>query len=126
MHYVENGLINSLFGLLCWEAIFAAIPGAFFHPFHSAPADLHSADFRQRRAALFEACLGRLEDGSYRDAIRCRYRDKFGLQSPFVYWELLWRGTARTGARLPAGGPPARLVRTPAGGYPGNAPACRT
>ena len=52
-------------------------------------ADLHSADFRQRRAALFEACLGRLEDGSYRDAIRCRYRDKFGLQSPFVYWELL-------------------------------------
>lgn len=22
-------------------------------------------------------------------AIRCRYRDKFGLQSPFVYWELL-------------------------------------
>lgn len=89
MHYVENGLINSLFGLLCWEAIFAAIPGAFFHPFHSAPADLHSADFRQRRAALFEACLGRLEDGSYRDAIRCRYRDKFGLQSPFVYWELL-------------------------------------
>ncbi|PXB94087.1 nuclease, partial [Pseudomonas aeruginosa] len=89
VHYVENGLINSLFGLLCWEAIFAAIPGAFFHPFHSAPADLHSADFRQRRAALFEACLGRLEDGSYRDAIRCRYRDKFGLQSPFVYWELL-------------------------------------
>ncbi|MDO2211728.1 hypothetical protein Q2457_24850, partial [Escherichia coli] len=58
VHYVENGLINSLFGLLCWEAIFAAIPGAFFHPFHSAPADLHSADFRQRRAALFEACLG--------------------------------------------------------------------
>ncbi|MDQ4336615.1 nuclease Fan1, partial [Pseudomonas aeruginosa] len=49
VHYVENGLINSLFGLLCWEAIFAAIPGAFFHPFHSAPADLHSADFRQRR-----------------------------------------------------------------------------
>lgn len=77
VHYVENGLINSLFGLLCWEAIFAAIPGAFFHPFHSAPADLHSADFRQRRAALFEACLGRLEDGSYRDAIRCRYRDQF-------------------------------------------------
>ncbi|WP_440447174.1 VRR-NUC domain-containing protein, partial [Pseudomonas aeruginosa] len=37
----------------------------------------------------FEACLGRLEDGSYRDAIRCRYRDKFGMQSPFVYWELL-------------------------------------
>ncbi|MGV8604226.1 VRR-NUC domain-containing protein, partial [Pseudomonas aeruginosa] len=60
-----------------------------FHPFHSAPADLPSADFRQRLAALFEACLGRLEDGSYRDAIRCRYRDKFGMQSPFVYWELL-------------------------------------
>jgi hypothetical protein len=33
VHYVENALINSLFGLLCWEPVFAALPGAFFHPF---------------------------------------------------------------------------------------------
>jgi hypothetical protein len=86
VHYVENALINSLFGLLCWPAIFAPIPGAFFHPFHSAPADLHSPDFYPRRAALFEECLDQLESGAYRTTIRERFVSKFGLQSPFVFW----------------------------------------
>jgi len=27
VHYVENALLCSLFGLLCWEAIFAPLPG---------------------------------------------------------------------------------------------------
>jgi hypothetical protein len=48
VRYVENGLINSLFGLLCWPAIFAAIPGAFFHDFHHGPADLVSGHFYGR------------------------------------------------------------------------------
>ncbi|QOY96202.1 VRR-NUC domain-containing protein [Massilia sp. UMI-21] len=87
--YVENALANSLFGLLCWRAVFAAIPGAFFHPFHRGPADLHSPDFSQRRQAEFAACLARLDDGSYRDAIRATYRDKAGIASPFVYWGAL-------------------------------------
>jgi hypothetical protein len=89
VYYVENALINSLFGLLCWDAVFAAIPGAFFHPFHHGPADLHSADFPRRRAAHFAACLARLDDGSYRDTIVANYAAKQGLQSPFVYWEVL-------------------------------------
>ena len=46
--YVENALINSLFGLLCWDAIFQPLPGAFFHPFHAAPADLFERDFVAR------------------------------------------------------------------------------
>lgn len=87
--YVENTLFNSLFGLLCWPAIFAPLPGAFFNPFQSGPADLHQPDFLARRAALFDGCLASLHDGSYRDVMRERYRSKFGLQSPFVYWHLL-------------------------------------
>lgn len=87
--YVENTLICSLFGLLCWEAIFAPVPGAFFHPFQAAPADLHDGAFRQRRAALFDACLARLADGSYRDAIRHNFAAKQGMQSPFVFWSML-------------------------------------
>ena len=87
--YVENALINSLFGLLCWPAIFAPLPGAFFHPFQSGPADLSAPDFAQRRAALFEACLAQLDDGSWRDAIVQCYADKQGLQSPFVFWGTL-------------------------------------
>ncbi|MEE1886574.1 VRR-NUC domain-containing protein [Pseudomonas carassii] len=89
VHYVENTLFNSLFGLLCWEAIFAPVPGAFFHPFQSGPQDLHDVDFQQRRAALFDACLGRLDDGSHRQAIRDCYQAKQGLQSPFVFWQML-------------------------------------
>ncbi|MGE8321344.1 MAG: VRR-NUC domain-containing protein, partial [Comamonas sp.] len=87
--YVENALVNSLFGLLCWPAIFAPLPGAFFHPFQSGPADLGAPDFVPRRAALFEACLAPLDDGSWRDVIRQRFADKQGLQSPFVFWGVL-------------------------------------
>ncbi|WP_367237132.1 VRR-NUC domain-containing protein [Pseudomonas sp. Rh2] len=86
VHYVENTLFNSLFGLLCWDAIFAPVPGAFFNPFQSGPQDLHDSDFQQRRAALFDACLARLDDGSYRQAMRECYIAKHGLQSPFVFW----------------------------------------
>jgi hypothetical protein len=87
--YVENALINSLFGLLCWSAVFSAIPGAFFHPFHRAPADLHSADFHRRREREFDACLGQLDDGRYQDTIRATYDSKRGIASPFVTWETL-------------------------------------
>jgi hypothetical protein len=87
--YVENALANSLFGLLCWRAVFAAIPGAFFHPFHRGPADLNSPDFHLRREAEFAACLAQLEDGSYRDTILANYREKAGIASPFVYWGAL-------------------------------------
>lgn len=87
--YVENTLLNSLLGLLCWEAIFAPLPGAFFHPFHAAPADLTRADFYTRRAERFEACLRTLGDGSYREHIRKRYREKLGTQCQFVSWGLL-------------------------------------
>ncbi len=89
VHYVENGLINSLFGLLCWDAIFAPLPGSFFHPFQRGPVDLHSEDFHARRAALFDACFEQLADERYKTTIRQRYGDKWGIQSPFVFWNLL-------------------------------------
>jgi len=88
-HYVENTLFNSLFGLLCWEAVFAPVAGAFFNPFQAAPQDLHDSDFQQRRAVQFAACLGRLDDGSHRQAILDCYAAKQGLQSPFVFWPML-------------------------------------
>ena len=89
VHYVENGLINSLFGLLCWEAIFAPLPGSFFHPFQRGPADLHSEDFHLRRAPLFAACFEQLQDQRYKATVRQRYSEKWGIQSPFVFWNLL-------------------------------------
>lgn len=87
--YVENALLTSLFGLLCWPAVFAPVPGAFFHPFQSGPADLGSPDFHVRREALFAQCLAQLDDGRYRDTIYRHYREKLGIVSPFVAWDLL-------------------------------------
>ena len=85
--YVENTLVNALFGLLCWRAIFSAIPGAFFHPFHRGPADLYSLDFYRRRAGDFDACLAELDGELWRDTIRANFAAKAGIGSPFVAWD---------------------------------------
>ena len=89
VYYVENALINSLFGLLCWDAVFSPIPGAFFHPYHRGPADLHSADFQRRRAQQFAEALSQLDSEQYRATIRANYAAKCGIQSPFLYWEAI-------------------------------------
>ncbi|MDB5989437.1 MAG: hypothetical protein JWQ10_840 [Herbaspirillum sp.] len=88
-HYVENSLINSLFGLLCWDAVFAPVPGAFFHPFQSAPADLLSPDFQRRREREFLHCFKQLDSDAYRQTILRNFRDKAGTLSPFVFWNCL-------------------------------------
>jgi hypothetical protein len=89
--YVENTLLNALFGLLCWDAIFAPLPGAFFHPFHAAPADLLEADFTERRVTQFAACFAQLQTGAYRDTILATFERKAGEQTPFVAWDWLTR-----------------------------------
>jgi hypothetical protein len=95
-HYVENGLINSLFGLLCWEAIFAPIAGAFFHEFQAAPADLHAPAFQGRRVAQFAQCFAQLESADYRDTIRRNFEQKTGIQSPFVFWNVISEALLRS------------------------------
>jgi hypothetical protein len=89
VYYVENTLMNSLFGLLCWDAIFAPVSGAFFHPFHVGPADLFSPTFAARRGPQIARCLARLDSHEYRDSIMERYGEKQGIQSPFVSWAVL-------------------------------------
>jgi hypothetical protein len=85
-YFVENTLINSLFGLLCWEAIFAPVSGAFFHRFQVGPMDLFSPTFRQRRGALFDRCLEQLDSGCYLQIIKDNFLVKQGIRSPFVSW----------------------------------------
>jgi hypothetical protein len=87
--YMENTLINSLFGLLYWNTIFKPIPGAFFHPFHSGPADLLRENFVSRRQAAFDQCFAMLHDGGYRQQILNTYAVKQGITNPFVTWPAL-------------------------------------
>jgi VRR-NUC domain len=89
VRYVENGLIAALFGLLCWPAIFAPVPGAFFHDFHHGPIDLESGHFYRRRRSEFEDCLSHSDSGGYRKVIWRAFKDKWGIQSPFVRWHRL-------------------------------------
>jgi hypothetical protein len=89
VHYVENSLLNSLFGLLCWDAIFAPLVGAFFHEFQAAPADLHAPAFHGRRVTQFAQCLQQLQNDDYQHTIRRNFERKTGIQSPFVFWNVI-------------------------------------
>ena len=89
IHYVQNGLVNSLFGLLCWNVIFAPLAGAFFHDFQDRPADLSSGSFYQRRQQKFADCFAELESDRYKATIRRCFAAKAGIQSSFVAWRLL-------------------------------------
>jgi VRR-NUC domain-containing protein/Fanconi-associated nuclease 1-like protein/Fanconi anemia protein nuclease-like protein len=91
VYYVENSLLNGLFGLLCWRALFAPIAGAFFHPFHREPADLGEAQFYGRRRQLFAACLAELDVGTYRRTIMANYAMKRGIDNSFVAWPVIRR-----------------------------------
>ena len=89
VHYVENALMNSLFGLLCWDIIFLPLPGAFFHEFHAAPADLFTPDFFRRREHAFNERFVELTTGDYHHRVRHTFQRKVGIQSAFVSWGLL-------------------------------------
>ncbi len=89
VRYVENRLINGLFGLLCWPAVFAPVPGAFFHDFHRGPADLASGNFYSRRKNDFDTCFRHLDSNRYRHVIWTVFKEKWGIQSPFVNWQAL-------------------------------------
>lgn len=84
--YVENLLINALFGLWCWEVIFAPLPGAFFHPFQRGPADLWSPSFVQRRRVLIAEAFSRLERREHASHIVAMFHAKQGTHNPFVFW----------------------------------------
>ncbi|MCR6652051.1 MAG: VRR-NUC domain-containing protein [Cellvibrionaceae bacterium] len=89
-HYVENTLLNGLFGLHYWPAIFAPAPGAFSHPFQHAPHDLHQDEFTALRADLLEeqhAAVARINEKT--TDYQALWRDRFGCLNPFVYWQAL-------------------------------------
>ena len=87
--HVENDLFTSLFGLLFWQAIYAPVPGAFFHPFQARPKDLYSSQFYVQRAELIGNAMSSLVDGSYQQIIRHRWQQKQGITNRFLNWRLL-------------------------------------
>jgi len=86
VHFVENSLMNTLFGLAFWEQIFADVEGAFHNPYQSAPADMYSEGFRARRVEQLEARLNELMQlDLYAELLDCYTRYQ-GYQCRWADW----------------------------------------
>ncbi len=86
VHYVENSLMNALFGLAFWEQIFTPVPGAFHNPYQSAPADMYSREFLQRRRALLRDRLAELRELGPAEVLCSAYERYQDFQCRWVDW----------------------------------------
>jgi hypothetical protein len=86
VHYVENALMNALFGLAFWEQIFMPVPGAFHNPYQSVPADMYSREFRQRRRQALARRFEQLRAGDPGAAVRAACRQYAEFQCRWVDW----------------------------------------
>ncbi len=102
-YYVENSLIGGVFGLAIWDIIFAPISGAFYHPFQSAPADLHEPEFLLQRKALFEQRFDDIRNGHLSKIVLTHFYTKYGIKNPLVRWSHLNRNLITTALKkIPA------------------------
>ena len=85
--WCEGGLYSLLFALLCWDVIFAPLPGAFQHPFQDGPIDLHTAGFYPRRAALFEPHFAELASADLGKLVDAAWERCAGLACSGVQWD---------------------------------------
>jgi hypothetical protein len=91
VHYVENSLMNALFGLAFWEQIFMPIPGAFHNPFQSAPTDMYSPEFRNRRQRELASRLRDLRQHGAGRLLLQAWADYQPFQCQWVDWRCLER-----------------------------------
>jgi Fanconi-associated nuclease 1-like protein/VRR-NUC domain-containing protein/Fanconi anemia protein nuclease-like protein len=86
VRYVENSLMNALFGLAFWEQIFAPVPGAFHNPFQGIPTDMYSPDFRARRQPAREARMAQLRAEGIEPLLQEAYTRYASFQCRWVDW----------------------------------------
>jgi len=91
VHYVENTLINGLFGLAFWEEIFSPAAGAFHNPFQSVPTDMYEGGFYRRRKSALDRRLSLLEHTDLLEFLSAQYQRFEGLQCRWVNWRMLPR-----------------------------------
>lgn len=83
--YAENTLLNALFGLTFWDAIFAPVEGAFINAYQHRPLDLYHADFVPKRKELISSAFAQLANGNTSHLLE-RFDAKLGISNPFVHW----------------------------------------
>lgn len=100
VHYVENLLINGLFGLAFWDQIFAPLPGAFNNPFQAAPADMFEQSFFPSRAEILTARLKQLESLDLALELPRLWRDYQGYQCRWINWKYLGENLVQEAAAI--------------------------
>ncbi len=91
VYYVENLLINASFGLAFWQQIFSPVPGAFVHPFQSAPLDMYSREFHAARRESIDRRLAQLESGDLAGDLLKAFDTHQGVSNAWVGWRGLRR-----------------------------------
>lgn len=86
--YVENSLMNGLFGLAFWREIFAPVSAAFVNPFQIAPLDMYSAEFYSQRSELIEARMEALR-GNTRAEMLKMFQTVKGYSNAWVNWNVV-------------------------------------
>jgi hypothetical protein len=104
VHYVENSLMNALFGLAFWEQIFMPIPGAFHNPYQSVPTDMYGPEFLARRRQALEHRLRLLGEGDIGAILAEAYNNYGGYQCRWVDWRMLDAALLATVTRVIPGG----------------------
>lgn len=89
VHYVENRLLNALFGLAFWQQIFTPIRGVFHHPFQSVPTDMYTGDFQRRRAPALMARMAQLRCTDLSCELLDAYQRFNGYQCQWVHWRAI-------------------------------------
>jgi len=88
--YVENSLVNGILGLFIWDLIFLPIPGVFFNPFQTAPADFYEPEFRSSRATELAERRHELEDEKqFASRVWQHFDSRQGVANPLVHWKLM-------------------------------------
>ncbi|MBT3273746.1 MAG: VRR-NUC domain-containing protein, partial [Spirochaetales bacterium] len=89
-YYTENTLWGGMFALAFWDIIFLPLTGVFFNPFQSAPADIFTEEFYQRRAHEIDRRLNDIStDDKWPLHFLAMYKEKTGISNAFVNWKLL-------------------------------------
>jgi len=89
VHYVENGLMNTLFGLAFWEQIFEDVPGAFHNRYQGVPRDMYEAGFMAHRAKSIDARLGVLKKKGLKKELVKAYRRFCPYTCHWTDWRLV-------------------------------------
>ena len=89
VYYVENSLMNALFGLAFWEVIFAPVPGAFHHAYQSVPGDMYDSGFAERRRPLIDERLALLREADLATELPDAWRRYQGYQCRWVNWRYI-------------------------------------